>query len=129
MSGSWQFQKQGDSLWFPAQVPGTVQTDLFANNQIPDPYYSDNEAENKWIENENWVYRKHFNWSKSNNQHADLVFEGLDTYATVYLNDHRLFSSDNMFRSYKLNIDSLHDIQTRVGKKENGYRIISYTLI
>ena len=88
LSGSWQFQKQGDSLWFPAQVPGTVQTDLFANNQMPDPYYSDNEAENKWIENENWVYRKHFNWSKSNNQHADLVFEGLDTYATVYLNGH-----------------------------------------
>jgi beta-mannosidase len=47
LSGSWQFQKQGDSIWFPAIVPGTIQTDLFANNQIPELFYSEKQMDRK----------------------------------------------------------------------------------
>jgi beta-mannosidase len=107
LSGSWQFQKQGDSHWLPAIIPGTVQTDLLSNHLIEDLYYSDNELKNKWIENENWVYRKIFVVDKSEqNQNAELVFEGLDTYATVFLNDRKILTADNMFRTYKLDVDS-----------------------
>jgi len=31
--------------------------------------------------------------------HVELVFEGLDTYANVFLNDEPLISTDNMFAS------------------------------
>ena len=107
LSGPWQFQKQGDSLWFPAIVPGTVQTDLFSNQLIKDPYYSDNELKNKWVENENWVYRKIVEVDKSKqNQNAELVFEGLDTYAIVFLNDRKILAAENMFRTYNVDIDS-----------------------
>lgn len=64
LSGSWQFQKQGDIAWLKAEVPGTVQTDLFANKMIPDLFFSDNELKNKWVENENWVYQKTFSIDK-----------------------------------------------------------------
>ena len=107
LSGSWQFQKQGDSIWLPALVPGTVQTDLFANQLIQDPYYSDNESKNKWVENENWVYQKTFEVDKSDlKQNAELVFEGLDTYATVFLNGRKILDADNMFRTFKVDVDS-----------------------
>lgn len=107
LSGLWQFRKQGDSLWLPALVPGTVQTDLFANQLIQDPYYSDNELKNKWVENENWVYKKTFEVDKSElKQNAELVFEGLDTYATVFLNGRKIFVADNMFRTFKMDVDS-----------------------
>lgn len=106
-SGSWQFQKQGDSAWLMAEVPGTVQTDLYANKIIPDPFFSDNETKNKWIENENWVYQKTFVVEEGQlKQNADLIFEGLDIYATVFLNGQKILVSDNMFRSYTIDVDS-----------------------
>lgn len=107
LSGDWQFKKQGDSLWLSATVPGTVQTDLYANHLISDPFYGDNEQENKWIEDENWIYRKEFFIDQSKlKQNAELVFEGLDTYAAVFLNGKQILESDNMFRVYKMEIDS-----------------------
>ncbi|MBN1651182.1 MAG: glycoside hydrolase family 2 protein, partial [Bacteroidales bacterium] len=107
LSGDWQFKKQGDSIWLSAIVPGTVQTDLYANHLISDPFYGDNEQRNKWIENENWMYRKDFFLDLSKlKQNAELIFEGLDTYATVFLNGKQIIESDNMFRSYKIEIDS-----------------------
>lgn len=105
LSGDWQFQKQGDSLWFPARVPGTVQTDLYANGRILDPFFADNELKNKWIENENWVYTKQFPWNQTDRM-AELVFEGLDTYANVFLNGNEILEANNMFRTYKIDINS-----------------------
>src|SRR6202007_330011 len=35
-------------------------------------------------------------------EHIDLVFEGLDTFADVYLNDKQILHADNMFRSWRV---------------------------
>ncbi|MBN2237611.1 MAG: glycoside hydrolase family 2 protein [Bacteroidales bacterium] len=107
LAGEWQFQKQADTLWLEAKVPGTVQTDLFHTNRIPNPFISDNEQQNKWVENENWRYRKTFLISEQQLQnHSELVFEGLDTYATVFLNDQQVIVTDNMFRTYQMDVSA-----------------------
>lgn len=36
---SWQFRKVGTTELFPASVPGTVHTDLFANHLIKHPFF------------------------------------------------------------------------------------------
>jgi len=108
LSGYWQFQKQGDTIWYSGKVPGTVQTDLFANKLIPELYFSDNELKNKWIENKNWIYRKVFYLDENQlTKNAELVFEGLDTYAHIFLNGQRILDADNMFRSYRIETDTL----------------------
>ena len=107
LSDHWQFQKEGDAVWLKANVPGTVQTDLFANQLIDNPFYSDNELKNKWIEKENRVYRKIFFITEQQiKSQSELVFEGLDTYATVFLNGHQILVADNMFRTYKIEVGS-----------------------
>ena len=60
----------------------------------------------QWIENENWEYETKFNLSKSElkNQNIDLLFEGLDTYATIYLNGKLLLETDNMFRTWNTSV-------------------------
>jgi beta-mannosidase len=45
LNGPWNFSKLNDPEWLPASVPGCVHTDLLAAEQIPDPYYRDNEKE------------------------------------------------------------------------------------
>ena len=102
----WKFRKQGEASWMPAEIPGTVHTDLLKNNIIEDPYRNNNELMLQWIENENWEYQSV--WKVDNdllsNDHIELNFQGLDTYAQVTLNDTLLFSSDNMFREWPTDV-------------------------
>ena len=82
-----------------------MHTDLLNNGKIDDPYFGNNEQKLQWIEKENWEYMSSFNLDENilENQRIEMVFEGLDTYAKVYLNDSLLLLADNMFREWKIN--------------------------
>jgi beta-mannosidase len=101
-SENWLFNKQGETKKHIATIPGTVHTDLFANQLIPDPFFGANEKQVQWIENENWEYETTFLLSEKeiSNENIELEFEGLDTYATVYINGKIVLEADNMFRKW-----------------------------
>jgi len=107
-SENWTFNKQNDAKKYIATIPGTVHTDLFQNELIPDPFFGTNEKELQWIENESWEYETHFTISKAElkNQNIDLEFAGLDTYATVYLNGKVVLEANNMFRKWTISAKS-----------------------
>ncbi len=90
--------------WHAAEVPGVVQTDLLAAKLIADPFYGDNEARLQWIGLTDWEYRTTFQVDASvlAHEHVDLVFDGLDTFAEVFLNDHSVLRADNMFRAWRI---------------------------
>ncbi len=91
-----------------AAVPGCVHTDLLANKMIPDFYYRDNNEELQWIEKEDWSYSCHFCAAASSR--VSLVFEGLDTYAEIYLNGKHIGKADNMFIAHEFDVsDTLQD--------------------
>ena len=48
------------AAWQAAAVPGTVHSDLFANELIPDPYVGAPEAGLQWIGLADWEYRTRF---------------------------------------------------------------------
>jgi beta-mannosidase len=109
LNKNWQFKNQKESKWYKATVPGTVHTDLLANKLIPDPYYRDNESKLQWIDKADWEYKTIFTIDEalfSKNQ-IDLIFDGLDTYADVYLNGKLILRADNMFRGWTLNVKPL----------------------
>lgn len=95
----WSFSQSGSNKWLPAQVPGTVQQDLLRHELLPNPFYGTNEKDIQWVENEDWEYKTTFNLTPEQLQRegAQLVFEGLDTYADVYLNGSPILKTDNMF--------------------------------
>jgi beta-mannosidase len=103
---NWKFSQQGKDAWKKATVPGVVHLDLFNNNMIEDPYWENNELKQRWIEEKNWVYVNHilFDPTIYNTDNIELVFEGLDTYATVLLNGDTVLIADNMFRSWTIDI-------------------------
>lgn len=101
-NSSWRFRKTGDKEWMPATVPGTVHTDLFDNKKIPDPFFGENEKQLQWIDTCSWEYELWFNADEQmiREYKCELLFEGIDTYAKVYLNDSLVLSANNMFRSW-----------------------------
>jgi beta-mannosidase len=122
LDGGWRFRlMEGDAhakdhhdatRWHAATVPGTVQTDLMAVKLLPDPYYRDNEARVQWVGLSDWQYQTTFNVDKATlaRDHVELVFDGLDTFADVYLNGQKLASADNMFRRWRVPVKTaLHE--------------------
>ena len=103
---SWTVHQWGKNEKLKATVPGTVHTDLLANQRIPDPFLQSKEKEVQWIESEDWVYETEFVLTPAELQkeHIELLFEGLDTYASVFLNGQSLLDADNMFRTWRLDI-------------------------
>ena len=97
------------AAWHPATVPGTVHTDLVAAGLIPPPFVGDNEKRLQWIGLVDWEYRTHLTLTEEQlaQTHAELVFEGLDTFADVALNGQPLLHTDNMFRSYTVDAKPL----------------------
>lgn len=106
---NWKVQKFSDNVWSKAHVPGTIHTDLFLNKQIQDPFDGNNENQLQWIEEQYWVYQTKFSVSKKEltAQNKELVFYGLDTDASVYLNDSLVLEANNMFRTWRIPIQKL----------------------
>lgn len=115
-SEKWIFAEAGTDRFLPATVPGTVHTDLFNNKIIPDPFYGDNEKNIQWIEDKDWIYQTSFKLSPDELSHENinLIFNGLDTYAKVWLNGNEILNADNMFRTWKSDVKKL----LRPGKNE-----------
>lgn len=88
-----------------AIIPGCVHTDLANNNKIPDMFWRDNNVSLQWIENEEWTYYCEFNAKIG--KHISIVFEGLDTYADIYLNGIHLGHTDNMFVEYEFDVSNV----------------------
>jgi beta-mannosidase len=104
LDGGWTFREAGKGAWLAASVPGSVHTDLLAAGLVEDPFYRDNERKLQWVGQTDWEYRTTFDAPASllKRRHVELVFEGLDTYADVFVNGRRVLSADNMFRTWRV---------------------------
>ena len=97
----WEFRQvappnSDGGVWRPAKVPGDVHLDLLRNKLIPDPFYRDNEAKLQWIEVASWEYRTTINITPETlkKRNLELVFDGLDAYAEVFLNDSQVLDGE-----------------------------------
>ncbi len=123
LNGSWKFKgfpecngedlkvfrlDYNDTEWLTGNVPGTVQTDLIENNVIPDPFANLNEEKVKWVPQQEWWYRKQIDLSPEllDRQAVELIFDGLDTFASVWMNGEKVGEANNMFTSWHFSIKS-----------------------
>lgn len=92
-----------ENFTFLGTVPGCVHTDLMGSHIPKDIYYRDNVEDCQWIEFCDWEYSKVFQLDSLPTK-AQLVFEGLDTYADITLNGVYLSSVNNMFIAYRFDV-------------------------
>ncbi len=106
---NWEFQKIGESNWLDATVPGCIHQDLFSNNLISDPFFGSNESKLQWIMDTQWTYRLLFEPTKEilNKKNQVIYFEGIDTYADIFLNGEKILSPNNMFHPWEAEISNL----------------------
>lgn len=119
LHSNWKFSEAKTEQWRAATIPGTVQTDLLNLGAIPDPFKGNNEDSIQWVSEKDWTYRTTFSVASEVLQKKKhfLAFQGLDTYATVFLNDSLILTANNAFRSWEIDVTDLL-------QKENRLRVL-----
>ncbi|KAG2348846.1 glycoside hydrolase family 2 protein [Suillus weaverae] len=86
-----------------SQFPTTVHVELLKAERIPDPFLSLNEWEVQWIGESDWAFKNTFEISAKELAavNADLVFDGLDTFASVEFNGQKILDTKNQFIAYR----------------------------
>ena len=125
LNSNWSFKSLDGKAWKSASVPGNVFTDLLDHKLIEDPFILNNEEKVQWVSDSSWVYQSSFSVDEKRLQkkHHQLIFEGLDTYANVYLNDSLILKANNAFRTYPIDVQSLLKLENQLRIEFESTRI------
>ena len=94
-----------DDDWVAATAPGDTHVAMHRAGRLPDPLRDDNEAACAWVEGRTWWWRTTFTApAAAAHERLTLVFDGLDTHATIWLDDEPLGASDNMFLAARFDV-------------------------
>lgn len=88
---------------YNATVPGDIHNDLMVAGVIEDPYYDENSKKCSWVVEKDWKYTKIFTVEKLEDV-SELVFDGIDTISTIYLNGVEVAKTDNMFMQFRVDV-------------------------
>jgi beta-mannosidase len=90
----------------PVPIPTNIHLDLQRASIIADPHEGTNERDVQWVHERTWKFSTEFflTLPSLSGRRAELVFEGLDTFATVFLNGKEILKSENMFLEHRMDI-------------------------
>ena len=91
---------------FEAIVPGNYELDMERAGALEDLYFDENLRKSYEMEYNHLFYSKKFTLDEIPDD-VDLVFDGIDTIADVYLNGILLGHVDNMFLRWKYDVSSM----------------------
>ncbi len=111
-----------DTLYpISATIPGCIHRDLENAGVIPNPLVQTNELKVQWVGEKNWIYETvPFDVSPEifNKEIIRLVFEQIDTYADVFLNNTKIYKAENTFLGFEC------DVKGILKEKENVLQFI-----
>ena len=93
------------SGWLETTVPGDIHPTLIEAGRIPNPFIDKNTKECGWTNERSWWFKKQINVPESfRNKMLKLVFDGIDTYASVYVNSKKVGQTENSFLQYSFDV-------------------------
>lgn len=105
LDGIWKMQGGGYAV--SGNIPGSVYSFLHIDNGIlPDPHFGENEDIYLALAGEEFSFERSFEYSKQECP-TFLVFEGLDTLCSVYLNGTLVAETDNMHLRYSFDVSEI----------------------
>lgn len=104
-----QIPNSSPGSWLPARVPGHVHLDLQRNGVIADPFVRMHERGVQWVDEVAWTYRCEFAVDEADigSPRQILRFEGLDTIASVRLNEVPVGATENMFVPHEFEVSGV----------------------
>jgi len=120
LNGAWKMRPADEAEWIDATVPGSVYADLLDAGRMEDPYWRSNEYKAFDLMEKDYVYCRTFTLDADAMESDALLLncEGLDTLATITVNGEEVLKTDNMHRTWTI------DIMNVVREGENSIEIL-----
>ena len=118
LCGEWALCDESGGHAVAFTLPGDGISALHAAGAIPDPYWGRNEYGLRWICARDWVASRAFDVDRTD---QTLVISMLDTVAEVAVNGVTVLRSDNMFRSFRVDLSAV----LRMGRNDIAIRFKS----
>ncbi|MEG0692391.1 MAG: glycoside hydrolase family 2 protein [Oscillospiraceae bacterium] len=115
----WRFKASNDTCYKQTEVPGSVLKTLIETNEIEDPFYGINEYKTRDLFWNDYEYQTEFMVDRDilENDYVELVFNGIDTIADIYLNGVLLDSVKSMHRTFR------YPVKERLIDGENSLKV------
>jgi len=116
LTGNWEFREYPLSArrmrdldsadWRQTSVPCSVFGSLIKSGQIKQNEIDTNPEDFSWVSEKPWIYRKFFDVPQEllRCDRVDLVFDGLDTIAGIWLNNRLIGRTNNMFIPFRFDV-------------------------
>ena len=116
LAGQWQFTQYPTSArkmsdldsedWLPASVPNSIFNNLIEAGRIDQTDINTNPEDFAWVSEKPWIYKKTFDAPAelTDCDRINLIFDGLDTIATIWLNDKLIAKTNNMFIGHNFDV-------------------------
>ncbi len=96
--------QSGCGDWLTVErMPAMVQDVLLQNGKIEEPWKPGKAREYLWIAQSEWLYQATFS-CETPEKTSELIFGGIDTVASVYLNGELLFDANNCYMPWKADV-------------------------
>ena len=107
LTGDWQFKEYPPSArrmrdldsddWLNTKVPSSIFTSLIQADKIDQTDLMSNPENFDWVSEKPWIYKKTFDAPKNmlNCDNVELVCQGLDTVAQIWLNEKLIGKTEN----------------------------------
>lgn len=125
LNEDWRMRVCGEDTWLPARVPCSLLSVLLEQNQIEDPYWRCNEQKAVQLCRNDCEFCRTVSVTDEvlRQRAVELVFEGLDTLADIFVNGALLAHTSDMHRTYRFDCRSL------LHSGENELRVRFYSPI
>ncbi|VEN43827.1 unnamed protein product [Callosobruchus maculatus] len=120
LNGQWELNDSKNSYkGLTGNVPGGIYSDLMDNKVLDDIFSGYLDETSKWVPRQEWIYVRNFSVTEEliNHENINLVFDGLDTFAYVYINNEEIGQSKNMFVQY------VFDVSNKLKVGENTIKV------
>lgn len=106
LNGAWALHGPEPYHTVAASVPGCVHLDLMAAGLLKDLNFRDQEKDQFFIGETDWRYQREFEVTSELLTHEQVLLRcaGLDTLATIRINDMIVGYADNMFREWEFDV-------------------------
>ncbi len=103
----------------PASVPGDITIDLRNAGIIEEPYYGKNHLDMEWIAGQDFTYRTTIMADEKllSEESVRIIFEGIDLFSEIYINDKLIGKTENMFIAYE------YEVKPYLKRGENILRV------
>ena len=116
LNGLWEFKEFPETArrmrdldeggWMTASVPSSIFSCLMNAGVINHAEFIANPENFQWVSDQSWIFRKQFDAPTSiiDKERIQLIFEGLDTVAHIWINGKLIAKTENMFIPHRFDV-------------------------